>query len=156
MLCLIPFSFCIDIDCICCLVLFCEGMVNGMGGSFMSPQGPRGSPIMMANRQRPPFKGAPYPSPGGPGMRPPMGPNMSPYPGMTPIPFGQTPQPVGGQSPHPGAQIGPNLGSPAPHSSMAPSGMHVTQPIPHVLPPGNCIICSDSVIRNTHSYAKCS
>ncbi|XP_053378046.1 protein polybromo-1-like isoform X6 [Mercenaria mercenaria] len=106
------------------------GMMNGMGAAYMSPQGQKGSPAMMQNGQRPPFKGQLYQSPGGPGMRP-MGPNMSPYPGMTSIPYGQTP-PVGAQAPHTGAQLGPYPSSPAPHPGMVQAGMHVNQPA-HVL-----------------------
>ena len=123
-------------------------MMNGMGSAYMSPQGPKGNPAMMPNGQRPPFKGQLYQSPGGPGMRP-MGPNMSPYPGMTSIPYGQTPT-VGAQAPHNGAPLGPYPGSPAPHPSMGQTGMHVNQPA-HILPqqPGNHVVLCR---YNQHTY----
>lgn len=94
---------------------------------------------MMPNGQRPPLKGIPYQSPGGPGMRP-MGLSMSPYPGMTSIPYGQTPS-VGAQAPLSGAQLGPYPGSPASHPSLTQSDMHVNQPA-HIFPqqPGNHVV----------------
>lgn len=122
--------------------------MNNMGGPFMSSPGAKGSPAMMTNGQRPPFKGPQYQSPGAPAMRP-VGPNnMSPYPGMTSIPYGQTPT-IGSQLPNPGAQLGPYPGSPAPHPGLAQSGMHVNQS--HVISqqPGNpVVLCSSHVIHN--------
>jgi len=109
----------------------CEGMLNGMGSAYMSPGGQR--PALMPNGtpqgQRPPTMGQ-FQSPGGATMR-------HPYPGMTPISYGQTPT-QGAQMPVLGAQMAPNL---YPGGPMTPPGMHVnpqTSIVPH--PPGNSVV----------------
>lgn len=108
-------------------------MHNGMGSPYMSPGPQRGSPAMMPNGhpqgQRPPIMGQ-FQSPGGPNVR-------QPYPGMTPLTYGQTPT-QGAQIPHLGAHMGPSHypGSPV------PPGMHVN-PQTNVVSqtPGNCVVC---------------
>lgn len=84
--------------------------------------------------QRPPHMGQ-FQSPSGATMR-------QPYPGMTPISYGQTPS-QGAQMPMLGAQMAHNQypGSPISHSGMTQTGMHVnpqTNVVSHQ--PGNCVV----------------
>lgn len=95
----------------------CEGMHNGMGSPYRNMM-PNGTP--QGPGQRPPHMAQMGQSPGGPGMR-------QPYPGMTPLSYGQTPTQGAQMSPHAGPHLGPGgyPGSPVPHPGMTQPGLHV-------------------------------
>ena len=96
-----------------------------MGGPFMSPGGQRAqNGLQPSQGPRQAFMPQ-FQSPGG--IRQPAGANMSPYPGMKTVPYGQTP-PFGNPMPQSGAPIGPYPGSPAPFPGMTQGGMHANLP----------------------------